>query len=283
MSHVRCLAGGRTPIGEHRLAVLGFRAVASDTGLIHFRLIGPGRAGSSLLAALESGPWRCREVLGRGDDLSHAAAEVHAVILAVPDDAIASVAAAIVPTEAVLIHLSGAKTLDVLAPHDRRASVHPLVSLPRADVGARRLRDNCTFAVAGDGLGAELAEALGGRPIAVPEDKRAAYHAAASIASNHLVVLCAQIERIAAGAGVPADRYWDLMTTTLENVRTSGSTAALTGPAARGDHHTIASHLAALRPEEHELYLAVCREAAKLAGQPPYPHSDRGGEDRRPQ
>ncbi len=245
---------------------------------MQFRLIGPGRAGASLLAALESTSWHCREVLGRGDDVVKAGIGVDAVILAVPDDAIASVAATIAPSEAVLVHLSGAKTLDVLAPHDRRASVHPLVSLPDAAVGARRLRDNCTFAVSGHRMSTELVEALGGRPIAVPEQYRAAYHAAAVIAANHLVVLCAQIERVAAGPGIPADRYWDLMATTLDNVRSSGAMASLTGPAARGDHQTIVSHLAALAPEEHELYLALCRAAAELGGQPPYRHDhERGG------
>ena len=59
--------------------------------------------------------------------------------------------------DTVVVHLSGALGLDVLAPHPRRASLHPLVPLPSAEVGRVRLRSGITFAVAGDPVAAELA------------------------------------------------------------------------------------------------------------------------------
>jgi hypothetical protein len=43
--------------------------------------------------------------------------------------------------------------------------------------------------------------------------------ATAAGAANHPVALCAQVEGLAGRAGVPLDAYWDLMETTLENVR----------------------------------------------------------------
>ena len=48
-----------------------------------------------------------------------------------------------------------------------------------------------------------LAVAVGMRPFPVADDDRAAYHAAASIASNFLVTIEAAAERVAATAGVP--------------------------------------------------------------------------------
>ena len=51
-----------------------------------------------------------------------------------------------------------------------------------------------------------LAERLGMMPIVVDDDDRAAYHAAASIASNFLVTLEAAAERLAATAGVDRER-----------------------------------------------------------------------------
>lgn len=234
-----------------------------------FRIIGPGRAGTSFRIALERQGWQCRGVVGRADDPTEAAQDVELVIVAVPDDAIATVANAVRPGSAVLLHLSGAATLDRLQPHPRRGSVHPLVSLPDPETGADRLTDGATFAVAGDPMAARIVDALGGRAIEVADQDRAIYHAAAAVASNHVVALCAQVERLAEAARVPVDAYWELLARSVDNVRAVGATAALTGPAARGDHATIAAHVAAIGADETDLYLALADAAAALAGQRP--------------
>ena len=75
---------------------------------------------------------------------------------------------------------------------------------------------------------------------------RAAYHAAAVIASNHLVALLGQAERVAAWPACPSTAYLDLVRATVDNVAELGPAAALTGPAARGDDATIERHLDAL-------------------------------------
>ncbi len=233
-------------------------------------MVGPGRAGLSFAGALVASGWQCVATLGRHDDLRLAAADCDVVLITVPDDQIAAVAAAITPGRAVVVHASGAKGLDVLAPHARRASVHPLMSLPDPETGAGKLRRGGVFAVAGDPVAERIVTALGGRPVAVDDGRRPLYHATAAVAANHLVALCAQVERLAARAGVPLDAYWDLMETTLENVRRSGPIPSLTGPAARGDSSTISLHLEALPTDERTLYLVLANEAARLAGRPPY-------------
>ena len=240
----------------------------NPTTTVTYSVVGLGRAGRSLIGALVDTHWDFSGGYGRDDDPNDAAAGVDAVFITVPDDAIAATARAVAPTSAVLIHLSGAKTLDVLAPHRNRASVHPLVSLPNPDVGATRLRDGATFAVAGHRLATDLVGVLGGRAIEVEERHRSLYHAGAVIAANHLVVLCAQIERIASHIGVPADLYWRLMRSTLSNVDASGAESALTGPAARGDTVTIDDHLRALDdlgPDDVSLYRVLAAGAAELA------------------
>ena len=141
------------------------------------------------------------------------------------------------------------------------------MSLPDPETGSRRLLDNCTFAVDGDALMADVVHDLGGRAIEVPGPKRALYHATAAIAANHLTALCGQVEALAAEVGVPVDAYWTLMSTTLENIAAVGPAAALTGPAARGDWDTIGAHLGALpTDDDRTLYLALCQRAAQLAG-----------------
>lgn len=234
----------------------------------NFTVIGPGRAGRSFAAALTARGWHLVAQLGRAGQMAAAAHDADIVFLTVPDDQIAATARRVEPGPAVVLHTSGVKGLDVLAPHERTGSVHPLVSMPDADIGARRLTDDAVFAVDGDPAADEVVAALGGRPVRVPDDRRALYHATASVAANHLVVLCAQVERLAAEVGVPIDAYWGLMAATLDNVRAAGALSSLTGPAARGDRQTLRLHVDALPPREHELYTTLSREAAGLADRP---------------
>lgn len=226
------------------------------------RIVGRGRAGTALAAALEGVGWPVELVSARGCDLSSVACDVDLVVLAVADAAVAGVAASVEPVDhTVVAHLAGSLTLDVLAPHRRRASIHPLVALPAGDTGAARVR-GATFAVAGDPVGREVVAALGGTSIEVSDEHRARYHAAAVIASNHLVGLLGQVERVAATAGVPLAAYLDLARASLDNVAELGPAAALTGPVARGDEVTIATHRAALAASERSAYeagVALCR------------------------
>jgi predicted short-subunit dehydrogenase-like oxidoreductase (DUF2520 family) len=231
------------------------------------RIIGGGRAGSAFAGALGAvDGWSVDGVLGRSDDVAGAARGVDLLLLTVPDAAIAAVAASVRPDPATVVaHAAGSLGLDVLAPHGRRAGIHPLVPLPPPPVGAERLAGGAWFAVAGDFLATAAVEALGGRPLHVADGDRAAYHAAACIASNHLVALLGQVERVAAGVGVPLDAYLDLVQATVDNVRTLGPAAALTGPAARGDRQTIERHRAALDPSEVPAYDALVALARRLA------------------
>jgi predicted short-subunit dehydrogenase-like oxidoreductase (DUF2520 family) len=232
------------------------------------RIVGAGRAGTSLALALTNAGWDVGPMLGRGDDLTDAAAGVDLLVLATPDDALRAVARAVAPEPSTVVaHLAGARGLEVLAPHDRRAAVHPLVSLPNPEVGARRLVGGW-FAIAGDPIAAEVVRALRGRSFTVADADRATYHAAAVIASNHLVALLGQVERLAADVGVPFEAYLELATDTLANVAELGPADALTGPAARGDEATLRRHLRALPVEERRAYRGMIDAARRLASRP---------------
>ncbi len=213
-----------------------------------FRLIGPGRAGLSLMAALDgAGDFESRGALGRDHPVAAAAAGVDLLVIATPDDQVQRVAAQVAPVEStVVIHLSGSLGLDVLAPHPRRGSLHPLAPLPTAATGADRLRTGISFAVAGDPLTTAVAASLGGRAVAVGDPDRATYHAAASIAANHLVALTGQVERVAASIGVPLAAFSGLLHAALDDALALGPGQALTGPAARGDWDTVERHRRAL-------------------------------------
>ncbi|MEK9527168.1 MAG: DUF2520 domain-containing protein [Acidimicrobiaceae bacterium] len=232
------------------------------------RVIGAGRAGRSFAKAIDDlVDWDVIDMRGRGVAIDDAAADVDLVLIATPDTVVADVAAAIRPGRAVVAHVAGSLGLDVLAPHDRRAALHPLMSLPDAEIGAERLTGGW-FAVAGDPLVADLATALGGRTFEIADDDRALYHAAAAVASNHLVALLGHAQRLGASVGVPADALMALALGSAENAVALGPAAALTGPAARGDEATLVAHRDAIgrrAPRELAAYEAMLAEARRLA------------------
>jgi predicted short-subunit dehydrogenase-like oxidoreductase (DUF2520 family) len=231
-----------------------------------FRIIGPGRAGTSLAAALMARGWSFAGFLGRGDDLARAARGVDVLVLATPDDAVAEVAAAVEPEPTTtVVHLSGSLGLGVLAPHPRRAGLHPLVPLPNGTVGAARLASGVTFAVAGDPVARAIVESLGGRVVEVADGDRAAYHAAACIAANHVVALLGQVERVAASVGLDLESFLPLTRAAVDDVADLGPGAALTGPARRGDWATLSRHLDALPEGERAGYQAGAALATRLA------------------
>lgn len=246
-------------------------------------VVGSGRAGGSFTRALARVGWPVgvihHEQLSSIDEASLTASfdgpasklpeaswSVELVLLCVPDWAVQRCAAALPRSDArVVAHCAGSLGLEVLGEHPRVASVHPLVSLPDAEVGADRLV-GAWFAVSGDVVVGEVVAALGGTPVSVASDRRAAYHAAAAVASNHLVALLAEVERIADVAGVPLDAYLGLVRGTVDNVAAMGVREALTGPVARGDWETVRAHLDAIGPDERDEYLAGLAATAQLAG-----------------
>jgi predicted short-subunit dehydrogenase-like oxidoreductase (DUF2520 family) len=143
--------------------------------------------------------------------------------------------------------------------------LHPLASMPDADVGATRLRGAWWgLAIGGDPLADEVVADLGGRALHIADGDRDRYHAAAAMAANHVVALLGQVERVAASIGVPVEAYLALTRTAVDNVEALGARAALTGPVKRGETATIERHVAALPPEERDGYLAMKREAERL-------------------
>jgi predicted short-subunit dehydrogenase-like oxidoreductase (DUF2520 family) len=227
-------------------------------------VVGEGRAGGSFSRALREVGWEVDTIAGRDPSISRAASGVDLVLICVADEHVETVAARIERGDAVVAHVAGSHGLEVLSSHARRAAVHPLVALPNAEVGAMRLRSGATFAVAGDAVARQVVDALGGRSIDVPDESRVAYHAAAAIASNHLVGLLGQAERVAATAGLGLEVYLDLVRATVDNVATLGPSAALTGPAAREDHATIERHLAALDESERDAYRVMAEQCRRL-------------------
>jgi predicted short-subunit dehydrogenase-like oxidoreductase (DUF2520 family) len=235
-------------------------------------IVGRGRLGPALAAALDAAGRRVLGPLGRGAD--GAGADV--VLLCVPDAEIRAAARAVTTREGLIVgHCSGATGLDVLRPHEA-LGLHPLMTVTHA--GATLAGAGC--AIGGSTLRAlhvaeSLAAAVGMRPFPVADDDRAAYHAAASIASNFLVTLEAAAERVAATAGVPRAALVPLVRTAVENWAALGAEEALTGPIARGDDAVVARQrmaVAARAPDLIGLFDALADATRDLARRAPEPN-----------
>jgi predicted short-subunit dehydrogenase-like oxidoreductase (DUF2520 family) len=228
---------------------------------MNITIVGAGRAGSSFATALARVGHEVSVV--HHDEVSSIAGAA-LILLCVPDDEIANVAATILPREdRVVAHVAGSRTLDVLVPHPRVGSLHPLMALPSGSDADRLL--GATYCVAGDDLVRDVVFSLGGRVITLRDDQRTIYHAAAVVASNHLVALMGQVRTLAESIGLSLEDFVPLAQQTLVDVSSFGPDDALTGPASRGDMATIDAHLAAIPESERSTYVALANAAFELA------------------
>ncbi len=239
------------------------RDLSGTPGCSRLAVVGRGRLGTALAAALREAGYDVEGHLARGANADGA----DAVLLCVPDSQIAAAAENIAPGRLVG-HCSGATGLGPLTPHEA-FSFHPLMTVTTS--GARFAGAGAAIAGSSPRAAAfagELASALRMDAVEIVDGDRAAYHAAASIASNFLVTLEAAAERLAASAGADRRLLVPLVRATVENWAKLGPESALTGPVVRGDEATVASHRAAVAertPDLLPLFDALVKATRDLA------------------
>ncbi|MGO9297763.1 MAG: Rossmann-like and DUF2520 domain-containing protein [Streptosporangiaceae bacterium] len=260
-------------------------------------VVGAGRAGTALAAALAraghqvvaasaisaASVQRVRQrlpgtAIERPEQVIAAAG---LVLLTVPDDVLPGLVAGLSATGVqlagkLLAHVSGRHGIAVLDPAVRRGAlplaIHPVMTFTGRPDDVDRLA-GVSFGVTAPAALLPVAQALvvemGGEPVVIEEDRRDLYHAALAGAANHLVTLVTQAADLLRDAGVadPARMLGPLLSAALDNALRLGD-AALTGPVARGDAETVASHVAALQaaaPGALPAYLALARLTADRA------------------
>lgn len=245
-------------------------------------IVGPGRAGLALGLAAATAGHEIVALMSRRPTpaqlaprlpLSGPIPSVDFVFVAVSDDAIAEVAAQIdPPADAIVAHMSGRTSVDVLARIGSHVgSFHPLMTLPSPEIGAR--------ALAGAGVAVtsrspevimalvEFGESLNMRPFVVSDRDKATYHAAASAASNYVVAALAVADELFKVAGLTLDVATPLIEASVANATSMGGKDALTGPIVRGDVGTVrAQREAAQDAGVGEAFVAMARATATLIG-----------------
>lgn len=227
-------------------------------------MVGNGRLGNAVAVALRAAGIPVSGPHGRG----YTGAGNAAVLLCVPDDAIAAAASKIV-SGPLVAHCSGASTLSVLG--DRPGfSVHPLMTVTQQGADFAGVWA-AVAATDPDALAAAnaLAAALRLRTVPVADADRAAYHAAAAFAANFLVTVESAAAQLMSTVGLDRVVLLPLARAALENWGRDGS-AALTGPVARGDDRTVALHrdaIAERTPELRGLFDALVEATERLAAE----------------
>lgn len=264
-------------------------------------LIGPGRVGQAVTRLLWEAGHEIRAIISRDSaralaaarfvgapgaattDLARAA-EGDIVLIALPDDHIAAMAARLRRHEhlrpgTLLIHFSGLHPASILlgeeGPALRALSIHPLQPLADAVMGVRNLPGS-PFALEGAedllSLGETLVEEIGGDPFRISSVQKPLYHAAACMASNYMVALTAAAGQILGACGLDEPTSLQLLAplvrNTAQNLAALGPEVALTGPISRGDARTVAKHLKALTEVPAELtdiYKVMGRKTVEVA------------------
>jgi predicted short-subunit dehydrogenase-like oxidoreductase (DUF2520 family) len=264
-------------------------------------LIGPGRVGQAVARLLWEAGHELAAIISRDPGRALAAArfvgapgaattdlsrarEGSIVLLALPDDHIAEMAARLrrqshLAPGTLLVHFSGLHPAAILlgeeGPPVRGLSLHPLQPMADAVMGVRILPGS-PFAVEGTDellpLGERLVGEMGGIPFRISSAQKPLYHAAACMASNYMVALTAAAEQILTACGLdePASSRLlaPLVRTTAQNLAALGPEVALTGPISRGDVRTVAKHLKALAEAPGELttiYKVLGRKTVEVA------------------
>lgn len=273
-------------------------------------VVGAGAVGGAIARALAARGARVERIFSRTLDHARAlaaalpageavasadavAAASDTVLVAVPDDAIAQVAAATHwRAGQLVVHLSGAQGADALGGDGtqgaRIAALHPLMTFPRvaesssAEATLQRLA-GCAWAFEAEDEASidqvnAIIEAFDGRAIRLTAADRAPYHLAAVLASNYVVTLLAAAVRLWGTFGARPETALEallpLTRAAVEQLEAVGLPDALTGPIARGDLGTVRTHLdwltahAASTPDLLRLrdaYIALARLTTPVA------------------
>jgi predicted short-subunit dehydrogenase-like oxidoreductase (DUF2520 family) len=261
-------------------------------------IIGAGRVGRALGRRLHELGWKIGAVVtqskasARKAVRSVGAGKAHAILsrdilasrlilISTPDDAVIKVAGELARIGAeelrgkVVLHTSGALNSTALrAVRECGAatgSMHPLQSFSGVAVPPL---EGKVFAIEGDPsavrLARQIVRALGGLPVQIEGGSKALYHAAAALASGHVLAIEEASVRLLMLTGMKRGEavraLLQLTRQVLENFERLGPRAAWTGPLARGDFGVVAAHLAAMQqlPREFVSAYAALNELATL-------------------
>ncbi len=176
----------------------------------------------------------------------------------------------------IICHFSGSLSSDVFSGIEKKkahpCSIHPIYAFSDKNTSYQKLNE-AYFTIEGDDYAVEHMTALlkkMGNPVTrIRPDRKALYHSAASLVSNHVLgVIHAGIQIMEECGFSREEAYQALTPLILNNVETAcekGCRAALTGPIERNDVKTVDRHLEALTGTARDIYESVGSELVIMA------------------
>ena len=193
-------------------------------------------------------------------DISAIPDEVDIILMAVNDDAVASVVPQIFYPGKIVAHTSGTVRMEMLeAASDRIGVFYPLQTLHKdnkVDISGVPfcVESNTKW---GEGMLMELAASISDNVHLVNSEQRRTMHLAAVIACNFSNHLYSIAQEVLNKDGLDLSLLKPLIFQTAENIKNGDPKLLQTGPAQRGDQEVISKHEAMLKeknPEFIELY-----------------------------
>lgn len=260
-------------------------------------IIGIGRVGGALAIALAKNGYEIENLVARKkenlekifiksnilteNELNQISSDI--IFITTQDFEIENVAkslAANLLDKPTVFHTSGSLSSEILqslkAIDCKIGSIHPLVSISDARLGAERLT-GAYFCVEGDDdavrIAQEIVENLGGKSFSIETKYKTLYHASATAACGHLVALIDVAIEMLSKCGLNEKNAQEillpLIKSTVENLSSQTTAAALTGIFARADVETLEKHIGVLQKnvsgEALEVYLQLGNRSAHLA------------------
>lgn len=180
--------------------------------------------------------------------------EADLYIIAVSDKAISDVSKQLPFQNRIVVHTSGAASLDVLDPKNRKGVFYPLQTFSK--------KKEIDFSVIPMCLEAEntfdfkvletVAKSISNAVFAINSDQRKALHVAAVFVNNFTNHLYQIGQEICEEHQVPFEVLKPLIQETAEKINTLNPVDAQTGPAKRNDSTTIEAHLEYLTNEKQK-------------------------------
>jgi predicted short-subunit dehydrogenase-like oxidoreductase (DUF2520 family) len=267
---------GSGPEAPFRLALVGAGRVGTATAALLQRR---GHAMVGVASRSAASAARAADALGTPtfslDEAEGLRADV--LLLAVPDDAIAGVAARLagaVGPGTVVWHTSGAQALEPLrATIDAGAwacALHPMQACPTVESALQALPGSAWGVTVSQGLEGWarrlVAQDLDGRPVDVPAERRALWHAASITTSTGVNAVMSLGEALLEEMGIarPEEALAPLVSGTIEHSRVhGGARRTITGPVVRAEVGALQRHLEALSETSEDGlragYLTVAR------------------------
>jgi len=203
------------------------------------------------------------------DNLEQINSETDLFVIAVKDDAIEPIAADLVQYNKLIVHTSGATSLQTLQKHTQNAGVfYPLQTFSKT----RDLNFN-TVPLCIEGADEkitstlnELAYTVSQNVYRVNSEQRKILHLAAVFACNFPNYLYHVSQQLLAEKQLPFDLLRPLILETAEKVQEHLPASAQTGPAVRNDEKTMTSHLDQLgeNPDLQEIYKLLSQGIIKM-------------------